>query len=411
MTNLEQNRSLISRLSPAAVSAALTLVAALLSGVITIQSSQAQTFKILYSFKGGVDGQNPYASLVRDAAGNLYGNTHFGGRSSACSPGCGLVFKLDSHGHKTLLHSFSGQPDGAWPYAGLIRDNAGNLYGTTYIGGSHNGGEVFKLNRMGKATELYGFRGLADGCEIISSLLLDKSGTLYGTAFECGNGFGTVFKLSRTGNLTVLHEFVNGNSDGAYPALTTVVMDRRGNLYGTAQDGGPYNYGVVYMLNSNGKETVLHNFAGGAADGCYPSGNLVLDETGSLYGTTQQCGSSDGGVEWKLDKSGKETVLHSFAGGASDGADPVAGVIPDAQGNFYGVTVLGGGTGCYGGYGCGTVFKLDRNGKETVLHSFTGGADGSSPSGGLIRDAQGNLYGTAVYGGGSNAGTAWKLTP
>jgi uncharacterized repeat protein (TIGR03803 family) len=411
MTKSTQYRSSISRLSLAKAGAALTFVAVLMLGVMTTLSSQAQTFKALYSFKGGVDGQNPYSSLVRDAAGNLYGNTHFGGRSSACFQGCGLVFKLDSHGHKTLLHSFSGQPDGAQPYAGLIQDKVGNLYGTTYYGGTHNGGEVFKVNTMGKATELYGFRALADGCVLTGSLLLDKSGTLYGTASECGNGFGNVFRLSKTGTLTVLHEFVNGSSDGAYPSFTSVVMDHGGTLYGTAQDGGPYNYGVVYMLNSSGTLTLLHNFAGGATDGCYPSGNLVLDETRNLYGTTQQCGSSGGGVIWKLDKSGKETVLHNFAGGASDGADPVAGVIPDAQGNFYGVTQQGGGTGCDGGYGCGTVFKLARNGKETVLHSFSGGADGSSPFGGLIRDGNGNLYGTAVYGGSTGNGTVWRLTP
>lgn len=172
----------------------------------------------------------------------------------------------------------------------------------------------------------------------------------------------------------------------------------------------------MYKLDKNGAVTLLHRFAGGV-DGCGPSGTLVMDRKGNLYGTTQGCGASNAGTVFKIDASRKETILHSFAGGTKDGAEPNAGVIMDSEGNLYGDTATGSGTGC-GGYGCGTVYKLHKNGAVTLLHSFSG-PDGEYPYAGLIRDQNGNFYGTTSQGGrgcqgmgrGTGCGTVWKLTP
>jgi len=183
-----------------------------------------------------------------------------------------------------------------------------------------------------------------------------------------------------------------------------LLMDAKGNLYGVTAQGGASNKGVVFKLSKNGRLTVLHSFVGGKADGCYPYGTPAMDAKGNLYGTTYMCGTANAGVVWKVGAKGTENVLHNFAGGSSDGAYPYAGVIMDAKGNFYGDTAYGGSS------GDGTVYELNKKGKLTLLHSFAG-SDGESPIGGLIRDAKGNLYGTAYEGGSDLYGTVWKLTP
>lgn len=179
-------------------------------------------------------------------------------------------------------------------------------------------------------------------------------------------------------------------------------MDKNSNLYGTTYQGGAYGYGTVFELSSSGQETVLHSFAGGTADGCYPIGTPAVDKEGNLYGTTNQCGSSNSGTVWKLSKKGTETILHSFVG--SDGAYPYAGVIRVAKGNLYGTTQQG------GAYGYGAVYELNKKGALTVLHSFVG-TDGALPQAPLIQDAEGNFYGTAFNGGAYGYGTVFKVTP
>jgi uncharacterized repeat protein (TIGR03803 family) len=323
---------------------------------------------VLHSFTGKTDGAHPaLGSVLRDAAGNVYGTTVAGGSSACPNGGCGVVFKLAPTGKETVLHSFTGRADGANPLAGLTRDGAGNLYGATFAGGST----------------------------------------------VCAGGCGVVFKLAPTGTETVLHRFTGG-VDGAKP-LAGLVRDNAGNLYGTTSGGGAFHRGVVFKLDTSGKETVLHKFAGGA-DGSAPGagGGLVRDNAGNLYGTTDGAGGSTVcaggcGVVFKLAPTGTETVLHRFRGGA-DGAHPAAGLVRDSAGNLYGITTLGGGVGC-GGQGCGIVFKLAPTGTETVLHRFTAGKDGAGPDGGLVRDSAGNLYGTAQDGGAFRLGEIFKLTP
>jgi len=405
MANRGQHRGGISSIRLRTARAALALVVVLVLGVVTIQSVQAQTFKVLFNFTGSADGESPYGSLVRDTEGNLYGTTEAGGAS-----GAGTVFKVDKSGTHTVLYSFKGGSDGANPYVGVIRDAAGNLYGTTANGGASGLGTVFKLTKTGKEKVLYSFAGGSDGCYPYGGLLRDAAGNLYGTTEVCGaSGVGTVFKLTNTGKETVLHSFAGGSSDGEFPSFTSLLMDTSGNLYGVAEQGGTDNLGVVYKLSKSGKLKVLHSFAGGTSDGCDVFGTPFMDAEGNLYGTANACGSAHVGIVWKVSQKGKETVLHTFTAGSSDGAEPIAGVIMDANGNLYGDTYQGGSA------NLGTVYKLNKNGTLTLLHTFTG-SDGDYPYSGLVRDATGNLYGTTLHGGSgqqcqNGCGTVWKLKP
>ena len=353
---------------------------------------------VIHSFIGGADGSLPFAGVVRDAAGNLYGTTYSGGPWLS-----GVAYKLDPSGQETILHSFSNGTDGGLLQSGLILDPAGNLYGAAYNGGPqgmYSQGLVYKLSPSGAETVLYNFALGANGCGPKAGVIRDPSGNLYGTTVLCGKtDLGVVYKLDPTGNETVVYNFAGG-TDG-YAPLAGVVRSSAGNLYGTTQNGGPANAGVVFSLDAAGKETVLYSFTG-AADGGYPLAGVTLDSTGNLYGTTYGGGSAKAGVVFELDASGQETVLYSFSGGV-DGAFPQASVMRDSAGNLYGTTSSGGAS------GAGVVYELDATGHETVLYSFTGGADGGYPSSGLIRDSAGNLYGTTPYGGTAGAGVVFKV--
>ena len=388
-------------------STTIVLAFAILFGTLAARSVQAQTLTVLYRFRGYSD-IFPYAGLVRDSAGNLYGTTA-GTACTAPTTAYGTVFKVDPSGTQTVLHTFNFS-DGACPFAPLIRDAEGNLYGTTDQGGAFGYGTVFKLDPSGKETVLHSFnQGTADGYYPSAGLLRDEAGNLYGTTENGGaSEYGTVFKLDTSGIETILHNFAG--ADGEFP-YSGLIMDANGNLYGTTPKGGIYQ-GVLYKLSKSGKFTLLHSFAGNG-DGCYPGGTPFMDQKGNLYGTTGYCGASGYGTVFKFDTSGKETVLHSFAGGTKDGAYPIAaGVLMDREGNLYGDTEMGGGTGC-GGYGCGTVYKLNKKGTLILLHTFTV-SEGEYPFGDLSLDPKGNSYGTASQGGrgcqGLGCGTVWKLT-
>ena len=408
--------------------------------------AQAQTFTILHAFAGGTDGANPDAGLIQDAAGNFYGTT-LGGGSTSChvSSGCGTVFRVDSGGSESVLHAFTGTPNGAFPEAALIQDAAGNLYGTTAYGGDSacqqepgfGCGTVFRVGTGGRAETLYKFTGLSDGGIPTSGLVLDATGNLYGTASAGGDAVlcpsedcGTVFRLNRAGYI-VLHRFAGG-ADGLVPAAG-LVRNKKGNLYGTTVYGGgnpcpgSKTCGTVFMLDKAGVETVLQRFSDNRGQGAaQPFAGLIGDTSGNSYGTTAYGGeyscplNNQGtgcGTVYMLSKGGQED-LYVFAGG-TDGAQPFGGLARDADGNLYGSASIGGDISCSvgNGLGCGTVFKLDSAGTFTVLHTFTGGSDGATPSGDLLLDANGVLYGTAYYGGNlscqppNGCGTVFKLTP
>jgi len=379
----------------------LASIALLLASTIAL--SHAQTLTTLHTFKGSPDGGIPLVGLVHDGAGNLYGTTFEGGAANA-----GTVFKLGATGKETILYSFKGGPDGYHPYAGALAiDVAGSLYGTTEQGGSSNEGTVFKVDKTGNETILHSFTGAPDGGIPYGGVIRDASGNLYGTTYFGGSANnGTVFKIDTTNKESILHSFAGSPYDGAY-SYASLLLDAQGNLYGTNYQGGATGNGAVFKLSQNGRET-LYSFKG-TPDGQLPYAGLVQRE-GFLYGTTVQGGTSDAGTVFKVDKTGKETILYSFTGG-TDGGLPLGGLVLDGAGNMYGTTYIG------GSFGVGTVYKVDATGKETVLYSFTGGADGKNPYFVvLIRDKAGNFYGTTSAGagtgcGGTGCGTVFKLTP
>ena len=388
------------------------MLAAVVVGAITVQPAQAQTYKVLYTFLGGTepDGSTPVAGLVRTSSGALYGTTSLGG-----TRGGGTVFKLSATGQYSVLHNFRGGKDGKLVLAGLIRDNSGNLYGTTWFGGGYGGGygagTVFKVSKSGKEEVLHAFKGQpTDGGSPAAGLVRDSAGSLYGTTFAGGtNNFGMVFRVAPNGKEKVLYSFPGG-ANGFSP-VAGLVRDAAGNLYGTTEGGGTTAGGIVFKLDVSGTETVLYTFTGGT-DGGGPEAGLIRDTQGNLYGTTVGGGAATCrcGTVFKLDTAGTETVLHSFDG--TDGSNPVAGLVRDAEGNFYGTASAG------GALGFGTVFKLDTAGVLTVLYSFAGQADGAYPKAGSVLDAAGNLYGTASQGGNrrgncrtSGCGVVFEITP
>jgi uncharacterized repeat protein (TIGR03803 family) len=379
----------------------------------------AQTETIAYSFTGGSDGGYPQGGLVVDSKGNLYGTTESGGSSSG-----GTVFELtpNSSGGWTeqVLYSFTGfmgTGDGDLPFAGLVLDSKGNLYGTTLSGGTSFNGTVFELSpgSNGTWTEkvLYNFTGGADGgSPQQSTLTLDSSGNLYGTTVSGGAyGEGSVYELTegKSGTWTqkILHSFTGGN-DGYLPFGSSLIFDGAGNLYGSTTGGGTHDYGVIFKLTPGTggawTEKVLYSFTGvGGVTG--PLGSLLFDSKGNIYGTgfdVFELSPGSNGIFTEKD-------LHFFSGDP-DGAYPESGVISDSKGNLYGTTNTGGAH-------RGTVYELSpgSNGSwtEKVLHRFSAtGGDAVYPYlAPLVMDAQGHLYGTTSAGGSSNFGAVYEVTP
>jgi uncharacterized repeat protein (TIGR03803 family) len=367
-------------------------------------ASKGKGFRVKHTFTGA-DGGMPTAALIQDLAGNLYGTTSLGGGS-----GLGVVFKLDRTNTEIVLHTFTG-PDGAVPHAGVVLDGSGNLYGTTSSGGAAGLGVVFKIDTTGTESVLHSFTDSPDGAQPYAGLVMDHSGNLYGTTESGGAfGFGTVFKLDTTGTESVVHSFAGGASDGADPTAG-VILDATGNLYGTTFSGGTSGKGTVFELDTTNLETVLYNFSGGA-DGGNPFAGLRLDRDGTLYGTAENGGKKSfpsqygccKGVLFAISSafgSSSEKVLYTFTGGR-DGGTPAADLVL-YNGALYGTT-LSGGPGHRG-----TAFSVTiASGQERVLHGFTGKSDGATPHAGLLINAAGVIYGTAEKGGHFKQGTVFQ---
>jgi uncharacterized repeat protein (TIGR03803 family) len=365
--------------------------------------TQAQTETVIYSFQGAPDGEFPLG-FVRNGVGNIYGTTEYGGTYNQ-----GEVFEISGH-RRLPLYSFTGKADGGFGGA-LLRDAAGNLYGVTSNGGDltclggTGCGTVFKLDTTGKETVLHSFTESATDGGNPLSLVEDRKGNLYGaTEYGGSANVGTIFKLDAAGNYSTLYSFTGGSggADGANP--NGVILDGRGNLFGTTSFGGPGNVGTVFKIDSTGKETVLFTFSSNAT-GENPQGGLVRDPAGNLYGTTQIGGTSASGTIFKIDPSGKETILHSFSSANGDGGNPQSTLTRDAAGNLYGSTALGGVD------DWGVVFKLDTAGNETILHSFGSGTDGRAPAGQLVLDNSGHIWGVTQQGGTAGCGTVFEIAP
>ena len=233
-----------------------------------------------------------------------------------------------------------------------------------------------------------------------------------GIACTVGSGKGTVGTRAVTsiqvscaaGTETLLYSFVGGPTDGADPQ-GTLALDSAGNLYGTTYGGGAYGVGTVFEISASGTESVLYSFAGGATDGARPRGSLIMDSAGNLYGTTSAGGASGLGTVYALSPTGSEAVLYSFAGGATDGQVPLGHLVMGSSGSLYGTTSAG------GTYDLGAVFEVSPSGTETVLYSFAGGTqDGAYPRAGLIMDSAGDLFGTTSAGGADDLGTVFEIS-
>jgi len=330
-------------------------------------TAYAGKVNVLYPFKGGNDGAEPISGVISDSQGNLYGTTWEGGGGGCGGQGCGTIFKVAPDGTETVLYAFKGFMRGTLAPLGLVRDEAGNLYGATQVGGSHN----------------------------------------------CQYGCGTVFRLALDGTMTVLHTF-KGGSDGEMPEAN-LLLDNRGNLYGTTLEGGAHSRGTVFRIAPNGTESVLYAFCAqtNCTDGESPQSALIADKEGNLYGTTIMGGNSAGGTVFRLAPDGTETVLYSFCQvqpDCEDGIWPYAGVTMDKAGNLYGTTEYGGAS---EDGSLGTVFRLAPDGTETVLHSFSLQTDGAYPVSGVIVDQAGDIYGTLTFTGvcKKRLGSVYRLSP
>lgn len=403
--------------------------------IVTCGVAVAQQYQVLWNFGTSAnDGQWPVASLIFDRAGNLYGTSQFGGNSTNCGPsGCGTVFELSPSSNggwtETVLYSFcsnydSGDcEDGFKPQAGLLIDEAGNLYGTTTGGGTslcgtglYGCGTVFEVSPpsapggVWTETVLHSFctnyvnRQCLDGFSPESQLVSDAAGSLYGTTSGGGSGHasgGTVFELSRGSGgwqETVLYNFCSLGEgfkcpDGTYP-VAGVTFDKVGNLYGTTSAGGQFGDGTVYKLSPSGNgwtETVVRS---SGQNGIEPTGTVSIDAQGNLYSTASEGGPSGGGSVFRLTPSGGGNFL--FFDDSNGGYLPAAGVLLDSKRRALDGTTEGGGT------GWGNVYQIVPPAQMTSLYSFCSQSDctdGAGPVASLIEDQFGNLYGTTRYGG------------
>jgi uncharacterized repeat protein (TIGR03803 family) len=385
----------------------------------------AQQYTVLHSFSGiNGDGSYPYGGVISDPSGNLYGTTYKGGFY-----GYGSVFELMPQAgggwSEKILHICNpNSKSPTFPKGGLIFDVAGNLYGTSEAGGIYNQGTVFELlpaadgSWTEKTLHSFNFNG-KDGFDPEAGVVFDTAGNLYGTTFYGGTyDYGTVFELTPQAgggwSERVLHSFNNNGKDGFWPRAI-VTLDASGILYATTYWGGTYGYGTVFELSptSSGRwtEKILHHFNHNGKDGQAPGSGVILDASGNLYGTTvsggaypQSCNDQGCGTVFELmPQAGgnwTEKVLHSFIG--KDGGNPLGALLFDADGNLYSAAV--------GGPAGSSIFELTPQSGGTWTEKIVANL-GYTPSGGLLFDAAGNIYLTTSDGSSYNLGTVLEITP
>ena len=373
-------------------------------------------YTILHAFGNGKDGGFLLGRVTFDAKGNLYGTSFFGG-----TYGSGTVFRLrpgaDGKWTEVILHNFcspSDCTDGDNVMAAVTFDAAGNLYGSSNLA-------TFEMTPDSTAESGWSFQVIYGTGS--NGLNLDEAGNLYGTWGPGKYGVGAVFELSPGSNgwtETYLYSFCpnprNSCLDGDEPD-TALTWDAKGNLYGGTLGGGTGKGGVIFELKHKAwgwREHVLHNFPAYSGDGWNPHGPLIFDQKGDLYGTTSQGGPLGYGTVFKLTRGSdgrwKETILYDLRNPFQNGGGSDAGVIFDSSGNLWGTTPGGGDPKCQ----CGVVFKMTPGGKGkwkyTAVHRFHY-TDGFDPEAGLILDSNGNLYGTTANGGKYGGGVVFEITP
>jgi uncharacterized repeat protein (TIGR03803 family) len=375
-----------------------------------LSAASAQTYTILHQFgtMTGSDGSEPYfVHLIQASDGDFYGTTEYGGTNTV-----GTVFKITPTGSLTVLYEFKTNAvnDGEFPEAGVVQGSDGNFYGTAYAGGSNFDGTVFKMTPAGVVTNLHTFTGRPDGSTPFSQLIQGADGFFYGTTSAGGaRGYGSVFKIDTTGDLTIVYSFTNG-LDGSDP-YAGVFQGSDGNFYGTTEYGGSTNCfgegcGVVYKVTSAGTLTSLHQFGSTTEDGENPIGGIVEGYDGNYYGATFDGGTNGQGTVYRITSAGVLTNLYQFGALAYDGLNPRASLVQKSDGYLYGTTFEGGTNG-----NAGTLYKIGLTGGLTYVHDFDG-----VPGDGVFLDASptegydGNLYGTTEMGGTNEEGVVYKVS-
>ena len=393
--------------------------------VATAIASSAQTFTTLSSFNG-TDGGFASAPLIQGVDGNLYGTTASGGNTSTSCGGCGTVFKVTPSGKITTLYSFCSQTncaDGSFPTAGLVLSSNGNFYGTTSEGGANNNhGTVFEITPQGKLTTIHSFcsqTGCPDGSLPSSGLTSGTDGNFYGTTYDGGPTYGgTAYKISPTGEFTVLYGFCSreGCKDGLAP-FGPLILATDGRLYGTTPLGGVTDGGTIFQLTLAGIDTTVHSFSPPNADLHGQANGVMQAADGNLYGTTYEGGSNGAGSAFELTPTGQFTTLYNFCSEAScsDGVNPQSQLVQGTDGNFYGTT-----SGASQGFNLGTIFRITPAGDLTTLYSFCPAnincADGGAPQAGLLQATNGVFYGVTSVGGsttncaGNGCGTVFRIS-
>jgi uncharacterized repeat protein (TIGR03803 family) len=372
-------------------------------------TSSAQTFTTLHNFDV-TDGKLPFSGLSQATDGNLYGTTYYGGAGDS-----GEVFKISPGGTLKTAYSFCSRSDcadGEYSYAVPAQGTDGNFYGTTYLGGVNDQGTVFKLSSSGTLTTLHSFNG-TDGAEPLAGVVQAGNGAFYGTTYQGGSkGDGTVFKITASGAFTTLHSFCSQTNctDGLNP-FAPLVLGTDGNLYGTTLGGGTHDDGTVFKITPSGALTILHSFCSqtGCPDGEFPQTGVIQASDGNFYGTTILGGAYGNGTIFKVTPTGTFTTLYSVCSqsGCPDGNYLYAPLTQATDGNLYGIMQIGGAN------GYGTIFRITTTGSLTTLYSFcsqSGCSDGEYPAGGLVQDTNGTLYGTTADGGASRVGTIFSLS-
>ncbi len=378
----------------------LIVAVILLAAAGHARNADAQTVTNLYTFGSFPnDATQPFAGLIQGNDGNFYGTTYHGGTNNN-----GTVFRLAPGGVETILHTFTGTS--AAFANGLVQGSDSNLYGTTFGGGTNNGGTIFRISPSGNFTNLYSLVGSPnDGQGPFAGLVRGNDGNFYGTTYYGGsNGVGTVFRISSSGSYTTLYSFAVFPNDGSHPEAA-LVQGSDGNFYGTTIAGGTNGVGNIFRITPAGSETNLYSFVGSPNDGAEPTAALVQGSDGNFYGTTHDGGTDGVGTVFRISAGGSYTNLYSFIGFPSDGSFPGAGLVQGSDGNFYGTTITGGAN------HNGNIFRISPGGVYTNLYSLGNSpADGHQPQNGLVQGSDGSFYGTGMIGGTNNVGTVFKLT-